>query len=840
LFGGVLLVIFQILPLPAWLLSKISGTTLEILPLWSDTADAAARLGRWNHISFTPVATQGGLVMYLTYGILFLLVVQRLRSLEDVQRLIRWIALAAIFMATIGLLQLLLGNGAFLWIYEHPSRTTDGAVKGTFANQNHFAQFLALGVGPLIWWIWHSLRHASSTGRARTKDAQADFSPTWSTRRLTHISAKWSDHSVLRQLLFVGLGIVILAGLLTFSRGGVLALFVAVTATSTIYFWKRLLGKKSLVIAAGTAFLIGVSLLIYGAAPLASRLSTFREASSVGNLSQARRDLWRAHIEAIPNFVWFGTGVGSHREVYPVFLKEHFDVEFTHGESGYLQLLLESGLAGFLGLVLGIALVIRWCLRCLRGPYPDDRGIPFLACGGAIVGGIAASLVQSIGDFVWYIPACMSLTVLLVACACRLSQLCLASRNRHTAGVQEAISRRPGGEHLTLTRPGWICLACGMLMIAFAMLWNRVPSALAAPHLDRYRALALEAPTFAGVGEEAEETAAPLARHLEQVLTFNPNSARANVRMAALLLQRFDREQKHAMNPMSLSQIRDAALASGFPNRQALHGWLDVAVGSNRELLDRALQLSRRGLELCPLQGEGYIYLAELSFLENPAPVAKDLYISQALQVRPHSGIVHFAAGKEAALQGDVSRAMAHWKRGFHQDPEVQTLIIDTFASRLPAALFVSEFQPRVHGLSKLFDFYSNAGRVEDAQVAAGVYVQALEAEAEAATDPNLAAEYWHRAQEIRRFLGDYKGALTCQLHAVELDPKDIQKRQSLAALLIHDEQYQRAQEHIHWCLRRKPNDSKLREMLALTNRQQRMPKLRSAADTQTPRPRYH
>ena len=70
---------------------------------------------------------------------------QRIRHVEDVERLLRWCALSAVIMASFGIVQLLAGNGKFFWFYEHPFTTTCDGAKGSFSNRNHFAQFLALG-----------------------------------------------------------------------------------------------------------------------------------------------------------------------------------------------------------------------------------------------------------------------------------------------------------------------------------------------------------------------------------------------------------------------------------------------------------------------------------------------------------------------------------------------------------------------------------------------------------------------------------------------------------------------------------------------------------------------
>ncbi len=68
-------------------------------------------------------------------------------------------------------------------------------------------------------------------------------------------------------------------------------------------------------------------------------------------------------------------------------------------------------------------------------------------------------------------------------------------------------------------------------------------------------------------------------------------------------------------------------------------------------------------MELCPLEGEAYIYLAELSFLAGEGREARSAYVRQAMQVRPHDPAVRLAAGNESALCGDLNRghgALAH------------------------------------------------------------------------------------------------------------------------------------------------------------------------------------
>lgn len=159
LLVGLVLVILQATPVPPLLLSWLTPHTVELLPLWDTAGASPAALGRWSYISFTPAETLAGLVLFLDYVLLFFVAVQRIRHIEDVERFLRWCAFSAVCMASFGIVQLLAANGRFFWFYEHPFTSTLDAAKGSFTNRNHFAHFLGLGIGPLIWWLQNASCH---------------------------------------------------------------------------------------------------------------------------------------------------------------------------------------------------------------------------------------------------------------------------------------------------------------------------------------------------------------------------------------------------------------------------------------------------------------------------------------------------------------------------------------------------------------------------------------------------------------------------------------------------------------------------------------------------------
>lgn len=780
-------VVLQLLPLPRELLTRLSPRLSETLPLWFGSPGATFNLGTWTQLSLTPGATRTGLVLFAAYAMLFALLIQRLDSLEEIQRLLRWMAIAAMCMAALGLVQYFAGNGKFLWVYEHPSRVTSDAVKGPFVNENHFAHFLALGVGPLIWWIQQlaSLRPTSS------------FSWSGGNRLGRYDEAG-------RLALGVGAAAVLLAGLLTFSRGGVLILALAIALCVGLLARRSLLSAKTWLALIAVVCVAGLALLIHGHQSLAGQLATIQDLPKAFGRSQ----IWAADIKAILDFPLLGTGVGSHCEVYPLYFDGSAAVEYTHAESGYLQIFLETGSTGGVLLLVALGWCGYWCVQSLR----RARSSQHVACAAAVTSGLAISAIHSIWDFVWYIPACMTFTVFLAACACRLHQLA------------PVLSAQPQAD----LRLSWIARATvciGVACVVGVMTVSQLFSAIAAVHWDRYliasakfsgsdSVTGLAVPTSHS-GQTPDELAVldQLAHDLSQTVRWRPAHARAHLRLASVLLRQFEAKQRSAANAMPLTAIRDAAHAASFQSREELDAWLAVAIGENRLLLDEALHHIDEALRLCPLQGEGYVYRAELGFLKGQSQVNQAELLQQALLVRPQSGIVLLAAGREEILSGNPAQGLAYWKRAFAQGPDVQVILIDALSPQVPAETLLTQFQPDLAATRLLFAHYSRTRPQAEGQEIGKYYSRRLEQYAR--SEPaSSAVNLWHDAQGVYHFLGNRRRAADCAQEAVTLVPGDLQLRQACAARMIEDERFDCALEHLAFCQKRQPLDRRLAELI--------------------------
>lgn len=788
---ALLLVGFQLLPLPTETVLQLAPSVAELLPLLTTDADSPAGLAPWTRLSLTPQSTAAGMVMLIAYVVLFVVVVQRIQTMEDIRRLLTWLAIAVVVMGTLGLAQFLFSNGKFFWIYQHPSRSTGFPAKGMFANQNHFAHFLALGLGPLLWLIWRS-GSDSVRGRSRTT----------SHFRSAHANP-W--HQYRQPALALGIGVVTFAGLLSFSRGGVIVLFLAALTCVTVYWYRSLVGKRSLAGMAVVGGFVAIALVVYGYQPLIAEMETLR-ADSFRQLGESsyRLALWDADLAASQDFPLFGTGVGSHREVYPAYFSNPTDVEFTHAESGYLQILLEAGVVGIVLLFCGLLLAAAWVVRALRAGSPNVAG-----CAGAVFAGLLISAVHSVVDFVWYIPACMTLTVILLACACRLSHF-----------TRDADSSR------TTALPQLVRISCcgALLLVTAGMIRISLPGALAGPHWDRYLSQALHQDTSLATTPEQQQqrlqSADAMIEHLRDVLRNDPQHSRAHLRIAQIYLRMFELAQKSSANQMPLAHIRDAANASQFPSRQALERWLEAAVGPHFHYLDDALNHCHQTLRLCPLQGDGYALLAELAFLEGRAEEATQAFVAQALLLRPHDGYVLLAAGREAALQGNPQETINYWKAAFHQESGVQAKIIELLAAQVPAQFFLDEFSPDVDGLYGLYRKYHSLGLVEEATVIYSPLVASIVKQAQQETG-DAAASRWWQAHTILVSEGDFEQATLFGGNALRASPNSFAMRRGFAEYLVKQQQYDEAIEHIQWCLRRAPGDRGLLDSLRMADDRQ-------------------
>lgn len=821
ILAALALLVLQVAPLPPNWLAWLSPHAAELLPLWGATAKTTApavAMGSWPCLSLIPNDTLAGLVLLLDSALLFVVAVQRIRYIEDVEQLLRWCALSAICMASFGIVQYLSSNGKFFWVYEHPFSTTSDVTKGSFTNRNHFAQFLALGIGPIIWWLQDSSRRLKERVRKNKKDAYSHAIADSDTDR---------NHDELKlYLLGLALGIVLFAGLLSLSRGGAIAIFCATTVCTCLCYWASAINGRFVAALGIVGLLIGVSLAIFGYDRVSNRL----EDLASGSIEQmdreaSRRGIWAAAVKAMPDFLLFGAGEGAFRETYPIYgdsLPDN-DIEFTYAENSYLHRAVETGAVG-IGLALaGIVLVAFWCVRG-SGPSNPART---RVCIAAIAGSLTAIVVHGLTDFVWYVPACVAVAALLAACAIRVQQATFAEkRTERTPRHGERRTQTPSFAHLTTStpRPTWIAATVAITLLGGWMICNRIGPAVAQSYWEEYqrgRNFVNKHSPEGLSGQKADvKTQEKWVACLENAVRWEPTHLRAHLALVETHRRLFDKLQIDSPNPMSLNNIRDAAVQSQFQSREALVEWLSRAVGPHWVHLEAALRHTRKAIGLCPLEGRAYVHLADLAFLSGGNAAAKQSCIDQALRVRPYDGAVLHAAGNEAMLAGDVPKWIEYLKRAFLASPREQRQVLGDLVSctpkeNLPGLIdfVLRELKPDLAGLQYLHGLCAPLCSPDELAPLARCRAAQAEAAATAATG-RLSAALWSDAHLMHVQLGEHVEALQCARNALAAAPDSFNVHLQLANHLMSQQSFTEAETHLRWCLARAPSNKNVETRL--------------------------
>lgn len=811
LLAGIALCAVQTLKLTPELIETVSPHLSRLLPLWQAADNGAASFtllsGAWTSVSLVPAATLSSLCSVASVAMLFVIAVQRIDTIADVRLLMRSFAIAATVMAVFGCAQFLLGNGRFFGFYEHPFTHTRDYAKGAFTNPNHFANYLAMAIPILL--AWYAIQ-TSRTDRPQRKPYES----------LTERLARLSGPIALACLSVVTVGI-----LLSQSRGGLVTACVGAIVTLALLMRQRLLTMTAAGSIGGLAVAALVSLMFFGAHIQSLVEQNFHELVS-GDMQQldrgdARQKIWTAAIKGASDYPLLGTGLSTHREVYWTYFN-HPDSggEYSHAESGYLQLLLETGLVGFGIAAAAVLLIGFWCCRGLWKTTSAETG----ALLAAIVGVFAVNLVHSITDFIWYVPSCMTVMALLAACAARL---CRISTARHP---------RPRRDATVLSRGVGFAGAALVVLLGAGMAQIKRPALAAEPlWFDYIRIVSSEPPLDDAFDREAFQ------RHklatLLAAAKADPHDCRIQLRAAAAVLAAFHEERKADPGRMSLANIREAARASEWDSPQQLQDWLsNPAVIGDRTRLDEAWDRTLHALSLCPLLAEGYIRLGEQAWLRGATRRQENSLLIQALLVRPYDPLVHYSAGREAWLRGNETAALDHWKRAFHGDAKYQQLLIDLLSPAVPAQFFLDNFAPDTKALTRIREAYRESSDQAGFRSVCQLLAARLTEEAAAARHLE-AVGLWRKVHEVFAELDDFENARRAAESAVAADPNSYSARLLLGRWLYQTEQYAAACEHLEFCHNRRLQDANLRKLLEVATRRSHDPAPRLAPCVATEAP---
>ncbi len=250
---------------------------------------------------------------------------------------------------------------------------------GPFPNRNHTASFLAMsalaGLGCTVW--------------AGAKRAH----------RLTIVAT-------------AGVLMILVALLMSKSRGGLVAFVAGMTAFAAMILWRHR-SKRTLALLMGGVALMAVIVILFGGQVM-ERFSS-GEGKLVAN--QLRKDIWANALTMWRDAPLLGHGIATFGGLFPFY--QHLTLDdnvVLHPESSWLQWLTEMG-------IIPVMLIVGICARLLGsriGPLFKRVGTFYLSAGA--LAGLAAFTLHSAMDVPGHRWATAGYALALFALACPISR----------------------------------------------------------------------------------------------------------------------------------------------------------------------------------------------------------------------------------------------------------------------------------------------------------------------------------------------------------------------------------------------------------------------------------
>jgi O-antigen ligase len=287
----------------------------------------------------------------------------------------------AALLALFSLIQSLTWNGKIYWLYPSPHADAWSG-GGPFVCHSHQAEYLNLGLG-------FALGLLLGGGRGTRPGGRSD-----------HL---WATYVV---------GVLVLGILTSHSRGGFLAMLASAALTVLVL---RVSKAMLWVGLAAALALTALFLLALGdASPYARRLGTI--GNSVSGGYAIRAEVWHDALGAWWAHPLWGTGLGTFGFAAGPYFQNDRNKYFAHAENEYVEMLVEGGVVG-LGLALaGLVGIAQRARRALRNaPSASERALILGVCSG-----VAAVLLQCVGDFGLHVPGVSVPLVIFCAHLCHL------------------------------------------------------------------------------------------------------------------------------------------------------------------------------------------------------------------------------------------------------------------------------------------------------------------------------------------------------------------------------------------------------------------------------------
>ncbi len=587
------LVALQSVPMGLSLMAALSPGNADVWTAMLSEPQSHGGIPSALPLSLYPHASRVDLAVLSAFVALFFVVLQVYRSLDQVKRFLTLVSLMGLFVASVAFVQHLTGSASVMGLWDMPTGTHHG---GPFVHVGHFSQFINLSMGAALALMLVRLAERLPGRSWEAKEL------VWGTGNML---GRWG--SLL--LILLVLGSVMVA--MSHSRNGLLSLLVSGAVTTVVLSRTNYLKGIAWPLI-GLSVLSLLALLLMGFDPVYERLATLEDP---GGQIESRFALIGDSLELWKTSPWLGVGQGSFASVFPGFDLSLRPGTAAHAENQYVELLVETGVFGFVLLLtfLGVLTLSWW--RLLRACPAPRAGVAY-----GLGFGLLAVALHATTDFGLRNPAVMLLAI--------------------TSAGMTVVTARPkclGGVSGRGT-VGGLGLAMALLL-GFQVL----------PAFDRWRAeqgweevqwwrWKLQAPRLAGTADELDG----FVDKVQRVSRLDADNIEFRF---AYILHRWQREVARVRSSL------DLAAGDSVPRTPSL---VRVASGVRQDLLD-----ARR---LMPSHGRLWSMLGQIGveWLDDPA---SEQWIWRGQELSPHDAATNLAAGRQALRNHQDVDAVRYLRR---------------------------------------------------------------------------------------------------------------------------------------------------------------------------------
>jgi O-antigen ligase len=344
------------------------------------------------------LVTYSHLLLYAAYGMLVFVVTQTLRRSSQFEMLAKLFSAYGLVVASFAILQGLAPNGKLYWIF---TLEQGGLIYGPYVNHNHYAGLMEMLMPfPLVLATSH-----------------------------------FTDGN--RKIVVAGIAALMAGSIfLSGSRGGMVAFVAQMVVLGVLMARKRDGSWKQPLMLGGFLALVIVFLVWMGGNELTHRLASIHSEAREELSGGVRLSIDRDCLHMMLKRPFLGWGLGTFPIVYPEFRSFYTTFFVNQAHNDYLQLLVETGLAGFA--IAGWFLVLAF--RQVSGKIKNWTETASGALTVAALLGCVGILVHSFLDFNLQIPA--NAAIFYVLCAIVAS-----------APLQESQRRRVVRRHNLIVEP---------------------------------------------------------------------------------------------------------------------------------------------------------------------------------------------------------------------------------------------------------------------------------------------------------------------------------------------------------------------------------------------------